>query len=659
MSTFLTTYKSFFYTCCLLFLASPSALAQVIPETDTTNRKEVMIRFSELMEFVQEEDRSIRKLSGSVTLQQDSILLYCDTAFLEGNQVIAYGNVIIKQGDSLNVFSDSLVYRGEERIADLFGEVVLEDGEKKLFTTYLNYDLGSKTGRYTQGGLVSQKNTQLVSKRGVYSVRTKQLFFKDSVVVVNDKVTLRADTLEFDSDAQIATFLGPTLIQQDSATIYCEEGFYDMDTELAEFSKNAQYQKGRQRATADLITYDGSIKQILLEGNAQVLEDSTIATANQIRYEEDTDITYLEGDAYYKDNQQEITSQSIKYDSDTEAFSTAGRSLVEDENQLLEADQLDFDSESGIGVAKGNVFWQDTIENLSIKSEQLDYDKASDYVKAYGARPLLATLLDKDTLYLASDTLISQQTEDSLSQQQLNAFEDVRIFSNELQATCDSLSYIASDSIFKLYRNPVIWSDTSQFTADSVFIQLANNKIDRILLYQNGLIINTPDFQFFNQIQGKLITAFFESGNLRRMKVEGNAESIYFARDAKDAYLGMNRTTCSEMLILFGANEVDQIKFFTQPAAKMHAMKEVQASPPTLDGFDWQFPNRPLSIASLRKLKPMSAKIKKKEPSTEGAEEEEEGTEESKEGTKEKKGGTKEKIERTEEKQVKAIKSKG
>ncbi len=613
MRAYLATYHRFFITCCLLLLATPSVLAQVVPESDTTNRKEVLIRFSELMEFIQEEDRSIRKLSGSVTLQQDSMLLYCDTAFLEGNLVIAYGNVIIQQGDSLNVFSDSLVYRGEERVADLFGEVVLEDGEKKLFTTYLNYDLGSKTGRYTQGGLVSQKGTQLVSKRGVYSVNTKQLFFKDSVVVVNDKVTLRADTLAFDSEAQIATFLGPTLIEQDGATIYTEEGFYDMDTDLAEFSKNAQYQKGQQRAIADLITYDGSIKQILLEGNAQFFEDSTLATANQIRYEEDTDITYLEGNAYYKDAQQEITSESITYNSKTEAFSTAGRSVVEDEAQLLEADQLDFDSESGMGVAKGNVFWQDTVEHLSIKSEQLDYDKASDYVKAYGSRPLLATLLDKDTLFLASDTLISQQTVDSLSQKLLTAFEDVRIVSKDLQATCDSLSYMASDSLFKLYHNPVIWSDTSQFTADSVFIHLANNKIDRIVLYQNGLIINTPDFQFFNQIQGKLITAFFEAGNLRRMKVEGNAESIYFARDDKEAYLGMNRTTCSEMLILFGANEVDRIKFFTQPNAKMHAMKEIKSNPPQLDGFDWQFLKRPLTIAALRKQKTVSRKPKKKE----------------------------------------------
>ena len=87
------------------------------------------------------------------------------------------------------------------------------------------------------------------------------------------------------------------------------------------------------------------------------------------------------------------------------------------------------------------------------------------------------------------------------------------------------------------------------------------------------------------------------------MEVDGNAESIYFARDEEDAYLGMNRTTCSEMLILFGANEVDQIKFFAQPTATMHSMKDIQRDPPKLDGYSWEFPKRPQSVLGLRKTK--------------------------------------------------------
>ena len=84
------------------------------------------------------------------------------------------------------------------------------------------------------------------------------------------------------------------------------------------------------------------------------------------------------------------------------------------------------------------------------------------------------------------------------------------------------------------------------------------------------------------------------------MKVDGNAESIYFARE-EDAYLGMNQTTCSEMLILFGANEVDQIKFYSQPNATMTPIVKIQESPPTLEGFSWDFDKRPQTILGLRR----------------------------------------------------------
>ncbi len=593
-----------FYLLLLFFPFFPIFLhCQSVPTQDTTNKKEVIIQFSDLMEFIQEEDRSIRKLSGHVALRQDSVLMYCDTALLEGNKVIAFGNVVIQQGDSITVFSDSLEYIGDKRVADLFGEVVLQDGDKKLFTSYLNYDLSSKTGRYTQGGLVTQGTTQLTSQKGVYYVNSKELFFKDSVILINEKMTLRADTLAFDSESQIATFLGPTLIHQDSATIYCEAGFYDMATSLAEFEQNAQYQKDQQRATADLITYDGSIKEIKLTGNASFIDGDKVAKAEIIRYEEDTNLTYLEGNASFKDPQQAINGTTIQYDADKGSFKSEGRSVLIDSTQVLIADQFDFDSEQGLGIAKGAVEWQDTIENLRIQCEELAYDKSKNYIKASGARPLLSILVGKDTLFLASDTLISSETPDSLAKKILEAYTDVRIYKTNLQASCDSLSYSASDSLFKLYRDPIIWSDTSQFKADSIYMQLANNQIDKIILYQNGLIINTPDLQYFNQIKGTEITAFFNYGNLNRMEVNGNAESIYFARDEQDAYLGMNQTTCSEMLILFGSNEVDEIKFFSQPNATMTPMIKLQGSPPTLDGFSWDFDRRPQSIIELREIK--------------------------------------------------------
>ena len=133
------------------------------------------------------------------------------------------------------------------------------------------------------------------------------MFFKDSITVYDSTFTLRADTLLYNSNTQVVTFLGPTLINQDSNLIYCEDGFYDLDTKLAEFTQNAQYVKGEQKATAEIIIYDGSMKEIRLEGDAQFVENDKLATADVIRYEEETENIFLEGNAFFRDSTQELS----------------------------------------------------------------------------------------------------------------------------------------------------------------------------------------------------------------------------------------------------------------------------------------------------------------------------------------------------------------
>ena len=87
-----------------------------------------------------------------------------------------------------------------------------------------------------------------------------------------------------------------------------------------------------------------------------------------------------------------------------------------------------------------------------------------------------------------------------------------------------------------------------------IHMQLANDQIDRIYLYQDAFILNSPDELFFNQIKGRDIVAYFVDGEVRRVKVDGNAESVYYALDEAKAYVAANKTVCSEMLLFFGNN---------------------------------------------------------------------------------------------------------
>ena len=572
---------------------------------DTSAKQEIQVDHADLFELMQKDTQTIQKLIGHVELSQDTVFMYCDTATIKNRtDLTAKDNVIIQQNDTINIFADSLIYDGLIRIADLYGDVILVNGEQKLFTDQLNYDLKTKVATYNNSATLTNGSSQLTSKRGYYYVNEKAAYFKDSVVVVDPNFSLKADTLKFNTETKVVEFLGPTLIKNDSIKVYCENGFYDTENNVAEFTQNAQFQKNEQKAQADIIRYDGANSAYLLVGNAKFSEGTQQATADTIRHDEIADKTYLIGNAKFEDGNQNIDAESIVYDAGTDTYSTRGRSLISDPPQILEADQVDYSEESGLGIAIGNVIWQDTSAKITILCQKADYNQATNYLKASGGRngrPLFIAEIDDDSLFMVADTLLSTKV-DSISTDSsrlLIGYYDVRIYKSNLQAISDSLVYNTQDSLFYFFDDPIMWSDTSQFSADTMRMQLSNNTIDRIFLKNNGLIVNSPDEIYFNQIQGKEITAFFKEGDLRRMIVEGNAESVYYALDEEQAYIGVNKVISSEMELLFGANQIEQIKIIEKPNGSMTPMREADHEGLKLKDFYWETQKRPKSVEDL------------------------------------------------------------
>ena len=585
----------------ILLLLQIAAAAQVQRSGTPKKEDQVKVDYADVFENIQKGNQVLQKLRGNVELRQDSIFMYCDSATIANSvNVVAQGNVVIQQGDTTSIFADSLIYSGETRQAVLFGRVVLLNGTQKLFTNRLDYDLNTKVATYYTGATLTNDQTQLSSRRGYYYVRENMIFFRDSVMVIDPEFNLRSDTLKFNTETKTVFFLGPTLIRTDSSRIYCEDGFYDTENSLAEFRQEAQYARGaEQQATADVIRYDGKNQIYTLDGNAQFTDTDQEAIANTIRYEERTDKYYLVGNARYRDATRNIVSEEILYDRRNEQYATKGRSRIIDPPQILEADEVAYTEATGLGNAIGNVIWQDTSANLTVLCEVADYNRQTNYLKAVGGqrgRPLLITEVDQDSLFMSADTLLALQVVDTLSNdtsRMLFGFYGVRIYKSNLQAVCDSLTYSTADSIFHLFKDPIIWSDTSQFIADTVNIMLRNDQIDRIFLRTNAFMINSPDQLFFNQVKGRDITAFFEDSELRRVDVQGNAESIYYALDESNAYIGVNKIVCSEMLMYFGNNTVERIRFYAQPQANLIPMKKANHDELKLPGFKWQIDRRP------------------------------------------------------------------
>jgi lipopolysaccharide export system protein LptA len=588
--------RCFFIAVLSLFLLQKNLIAQTQPPPPATgDTSRVQILNAATGEIIVFKNESAKKFKGKVVLRQKDATLYCDSAILDNAEnIYARGHVVIKQTDTVSIFADSVIFKGFSRTADLFGDVVLVNNDKKLFTNKLNYDLNRKIATYNTKATLDNGRTQLTSKRGQYNVSTSQAFFKEQVLVVDKDFDLKTDTLNFDAKNNIATFLAPTLIYlRDTAQFYTEEGFYDLNKDNAAFTRSPQYQKNNQVATADTMLYDGKTTIITLKGKALTRDAGKEATANTIRYNRKTEESQLEGNAHFVDEKQNIVSDTIIYQPKTKTYATRGRSKIVNEAQILEADLVDFDSKDSIGIAIGNVFWQDTASKTTLRCEKMQYDQRRDYIKAGGGRPILSSLVENDTLWLRADTIITFKQKQTDTARSLIAYYKVRMYKSNFQSICDSLFYSEQDSIFRLFKDPIVWSDTSQLSGDTMRIMMKNKKIDRVFLKNNSFIVNSTDEAFFNQIKGREITAEFEADNLRRMFVEGNAESVYYALDEKGGYVSVNKMICSRMLVLFGDNKVDGIKFYTQPKATMFPMKQANHDDLKMKGFRWEKKLRP------------------------------------------------------------------
>lgn len=224
-------------------------------------------------------------------------------------------------------------------------------------------------------------------------------------------------------------------------------------------------------------------------------------------------------------------------------------------------------------------------------------------------RPLFLTEWDGDTLYLAADTLMSWQPDDSTqtdSSRFVAAWYDVRVYKSDLQALCDSLAYFSGDSLFRFFGQPVVWADTSQLSADTIWMQMADDAIDWMLLRPNALILNSEDEVYFNQVRGRQIEAYFRESELYRMHVAGNAEAVYYLLDDARAYIGVDKTTCGEMWVDFGDNEVEGIHFLGAPTMEVLPMNQADHESLKLKGFRWLYEIRPRSVEDLFKPeKPM------------------------------------------------------
>lgn len=206
----------------------------------------------------------------------------------------------------------------------------------------------------------------------------------------------------------------------------------------------------------------------------------------------------------------------------------------------------------------------------------------------------------KSIVKTLADT-VSTNPVDTVRARVIKAFHNVRVYKSNMQAKADSLFYTAADSTLRWYKNPILWSDGTQQTGDTIHVFFKNSKIHNFQVLHNGFIVNMEgDSTKFNQVKGKIITGFFVDGELRNMYVDGNAESIYFSKNDKGVYDNVNQTVSSRLRFKFVDKELTHIVTVREVEGAVDPVDKLNKEA-LLTGFIWKPELRPTSKADIIK----------------------------------------------------------
>ncbi|MBN8668016.1 MAG: OstA family protein [Chitinophagales bacterium] len=560
------------FTLLFFFLLLTGGLfAQVLPRTTTLTPADtvrlVEVLESKKLEFLRIDSMTeLQIMVGNVKLRQGNSTFWCDSCVKNEKTGIfeAFGRVHLNDNDTTDVYSDYLLYNINTRLANLRKNVKLTDGKGVLTTQELDYDVNTKIGTYKNGGRVVNDKTVVTSKEGVYYSDLRDVYFKKNVELKNPEFYVKTDSILYNTGNETARFIAQTFIRDSSGrTIDTREGYYNLKTGNAEFGRRSVINDGDLQVTGDMIYNNDSLGIVQIEGNGIVRDTAQGRTviANKIFVDKNKDA--------FLATQKPV--MIIKEDQDS-IFITA--------DTLFSARLTDL-----YGKAK-----KDTVAKDSLSATPSDSTSTTLTPADSLTAPLRDTIVKLEPLQ--RDSLQVNDDKDSTNRY-FEAFRNVRIFSDSLQAVCDSMFYSFKDSTFRLYDNPVVWTNKNQVLGDTILLFTRNRKAHKMEVFNNAFLAAQLDPEIFNQIRSRRVDAWFTDGSIDSARARGGAESIYFVQDQDSAYTGVNQSECELYDVYFIEQELKRIVARNNVKGVLWPMRQKSPTEMRLIGFQWLEEKRP------------------------------------------------------------------
>ena len=411
-------------------------------------------------------------------------------------------------------------------------------------------------------------------------------------IKVSDTLNIFGDTLKYDGNTKVGRMKNNARLVDKETVVTSDTIIFNRITRMARYDDWGKIVNSKNILVSKVGYYYTDKKEFFFKDRVLLLNPDYTMHSDTLMYNTKTATAFYYGPSTITGKEDSIYCTNGWYDTRNDKARFRKNARIFHKNQNLTGDSIYYERTNGFGQVFKHAVLVDTVRKIIMTGNYGEIRRRQGI--AFMTDSAAGIMIEnKDSLFIHSDT-IRATFDTGQNIKNIFCFYKVKFFRKNLQGMCDSMVYHGKDSTLILYREPVFWSAKNQLTADSIHMVILHGEVDSMVFYNSAFIISKDDTNKFNQVKGRDMIAYFRNNDIFKIKVLGNAETIYYAREDDKSLIGINKVVSSDMLIFLEKNELKSITYINQPSGTLYPEKDISPHDLKLKNFKWMEERRPL-----------------------------------------------------------------
>lgn len=453
--------------------------------------------------------------------------------------------------------------------------------------------------RAVHDGMVFHADSALLNQK-----RNDLTAFGHVKIEVSDTTTIFGDQLYYDGETRVLDIWDDTVRLVDGKTVLKSDHLvYDRFAAIASYDTWGITTNKDKRLTSRIGYYNSDFKSFDIYDSVVLRDSNMRIETDTLLYSMKTHVADFWSPTHVYTDSTTMYSEKGFYNTDLRYAHSVKSSEVHHGEKHITSDTLIYFEKTEFGQALGNVVIYDTVNDIICTSNYAETRQESR--TSFVTDSALVRFIHRDekdstavpdTVYMHADS-IYVTNDSSRHLETVLAYRHVKVFRKDAQAMSDSIFYSATDSVVRMYYNPVIWYEQYQATADTIIVTHDTAGAKQAFFNNGCFFIERLDPEKYNQIKGRNTIVYFEKGEPNYADILGNAEMVYYITEEDDygrLYLiGVNVGKGSDMRIYFVDQAPDRVVTIGNPDMDTFPNEKLDEGKRYLQNFRWLEKERP------------------------------------------------------------------